>query len=67
MVSTFSEVMKMVRARLVRRYRRLTLCARAGLVSRSQGSSPLKVRAFLDFATLRIKAHLLDETNKAHS
>ena len=37
------------------------------LVYAGQGLLPLKVRAFLDFATPRVKARLLDETNKTHS
>ena len=37
------------------------------LVYAEQGLLPLKVRAFLDFATPRVKARLLDETNKTHS
>ena len=37
------------------------------LVYAGQGLLPLKMRAFLDFATPRVKARLLDETNKARN
>ena len=36
------------------------------LVYAGQGLLPLKVRAFLDFAAPRLKAHLLDGTNRRH-
>jgi DNA-binding transcriptional LysR family regulator len=35
------------------------------LVYAGQGLLPLKVRAFLDFVPQRVKARLLDETNKS--
>jgi hypothetical protein len=37
------------------------------LVYAGQGLLPLKVRAFLDFATPRLKAHLLNGANRRHS
>jgi DNA-binding transcriptional LysR family regulator len=37
------------------------------LVYAGQGLLPLKVRAFLDFATPRLKEHLLNRANRRHS